>query len=102
MPTIQQLYERLHGRGLEILTVSLDALGAQVVAPFMQSHRLSFPTLLDTTNLVQRLYRTTGVPESFIVDKRGILVEKVVGPRDWVHPQRLAQFERLLAMPATN
>ena len=102
MPTIQQLYERLHGRGLEILAVSLDALGAQVVAPFMQSHRLSFPTLLDTKNLVQRLYRTTGVPESFIVDKRGILVDKVVGPRDWAHPQLLAQFERLLTMPATD
>jgi len=102
MPTIQQLYERLHGRGLEILAVSLDALGAQVVAPFMQSRRLSFPTLLDTKNLVQRLYRTTGVPESFIVDKRGILVEKVVGPRDWVQPQLLTQFERLLAMPATD
>jgi len=102
MPTIQQLYERLHSRGLEILAVSLDALGAQVVVPFMQSHRLSFPTLLDTKNRVQLLYRTTGVPESFIVDKRGILVDKVVGPRDWVHPQLLAQFERLLAMPATN
>jgi peroxiredoxin len=102
MPTIQQLYERLHGRGLEVLAVSLDALGAQVVEPFMQSHRLSFPTLLDTKNVVQRLYRTTGVPESFIVDKRGILVEKVVGPRDWAHPQLLAQFERLLAMPATD
>jgi peroxiredoxin len=102
MPTIQQLYERLHGRGLEILAVSLDALGAQVVAPFMQTHRLSFPTLLDTKNLVQRLYRTTGVPESFIVDKRGILVDKVVGPRDWAHPQLLAQFERLLTMTATD
>jgi peroxiredoxin len=102
MPTIQQLYERLHSRGLEILAVSLDALGAQVVAPFMQSHRLSFPMLLDPKNLVQRLYHTTGVPESFIVDKRGILVDKVVGPRDWAHPQLLAQFERLLAMPATD
>ena len=102
MPTMQQLYDRLHGRGLEILAVSLDALGAQVVAPFIQSHRLSFPTLLDTKNLVQRLYRTTGVPESFIVDKRGILVEKVVGPKDWAHPQLLAQFERLLAMPETD
>ena len=102
MPTIQQLYERLHGQGLEILAVSLDNLGAQIVVPFMQSRRLSFPTLLDTKNLVQRLYRTTGVPESFVVDKRGILVDKVVGPRDWVHPQIIAQFERLLAMPVTN
>ena len=89
-------------QGLEILAVSLDALGAQVVAPFMQSRRLSFPTLLDTKNLVQRLYHTTGVPESFIVDKRGMLVEKVVGPRNWASPQTLAQFERLLAMPATD
>ena len=102
MPTIQQLYERLHGQGLEVLAVSLDALGAQVVQPFMQNYRLTFPTLLDTKNLVQRLYHTTGVPESFIVDKRGILVDKVVGPRDWVHPQMLAHFERLLTMPATN
>ena len=102
MPTIQQLYERLHGRGLEVLAVSLDALGAQVVGPFMQNCRLTFPTLLDTKNLVQRLYHTTGVPESFIVDKRGILVDKVVGPRDWAHPQIIAQLERLLAMPATN
>ncbi len=102
MPTIQQLYERLHGQGLEIFAVSLDNLGAQIVVPFMQSRRLSFPTLLDTKNLVQRLYRTTGVPESFVVDKRGILVDKVVGPRDWVHPQIIAQFERLLAMPVTN
>ena len=79
MPTIQQLYERLHSRGLEILAVSLDALGAQVVAPFVQSRHLSFPTLLDSKNLLQRLYRTTGVPESFIVDKRGILMRQSGG-----------------------
>src|SRR5262245_45885812 len=102
MPTIQQLYERLHGRGLEVLAVSLDALGMQVVGPFMQNYRLTFPILLDTKSVVQRLYHTTGVPESFVVDKRGVLVDKVVGPRDWVHPQIIAQFERLLAMPAAN
>jgi peroxiredoxin len=102
MPTIQQLYERLHGRGLEVLAVSLDALGMQVVGPFIQQYRLTFPTLLDTKSVVQRLYHTTGVPESFVVDKRGMLVDKVVGPRDWAHPQIIAQFERLLAMPAPN
>lgn len=99
MPTIQRLHERLHPKGLEILAVSLDVLGAQVVVPFMQTRRLSFTALLDTKSVVQRLYQTTGVPESFIVDKRGMLVEKIVGPRDWAHPQMLASFERLLATP---
>lgn len=99
MPTIQRLHERLYPKGLEILAVSLDALGAQVVVPFMRSHRLSFAALLDTKSVVQRLYQTAGVPESFIVDKHGLLVEKIVGPRDWAHPQMVASFERLLAMP---
>lgn len=102
MPAIQRLYERLHDRGLEVLAVSLDALGVQMVGPFVQNHRLTFPVLLDTKSLVQRLYRTTGVPESFIVDKRGILADKVIGPRDWAHPQAITLFERLLARPATN
>src|SRR5919109_2182981 len=97
MPTMQRLYDRLHDRGLEILAISIDALGAQVVAPFMQQYRLTFPALLDPAGSIERLYRTSGVPESFVVDKQGRLVEKVVGPRDWSHPQVVAMFERLLA-----
>ena len=99
MPTMQRLYERLHHRGLEVLAISIDTLGAQVVGPFMQRYRLTFPALLDPTASIERLYRTTGVPESFIVNKRGLLVEKVVGPRDWSNPQMIAMFDRLLAAP---
>jgi peroxiredoxin len=100
---MQRLHERLHSRGLEVLAVSLDALGAQVVEPFLRDYRLTFTTVLDPKGIIERLYRTGGVPESFIVDKQGRLVEKIVGPRDWVHPQIVAMFERLLAdqMPAT-
>jgi peroxiredoxin len=99
MPTIQQLYEQLHGHGLEVLAISVDALGTQVVGPFMQKHRLTFPVLLDAASRIPRLYRTSGVPESFIVDKRGRLVEKIVGPRDWSHPRMIALFQRLLTAP---
>ncbi len=102
MPTMQRLHDRLHDRGLEILAISIDALGAQVVKPFMQQYRLTFPALLDPKNRIERLYRTGGVPESFVVDKQGRLVEKIVGPRDWSHPQVIAMFERLLAASAPD
>lgn len=102
MPTIQRLYDLLHARGLEVLAVSLDPLGEQKVAPFMRDYQLTFPALLDAASSVERLYGTAGVPESFIVDKRGLLVEKVVGPQDWSHPQVLTMFERLLAAPDTQ
>jgi peroxiredoxin len=100
MPTMQRLYDRLHDRGLEVLAISVDALGAQIIGPFMQKHRLTFPALLDPEGSTERLYHTNGVPESFIVDKRGILVEKVVGPRDWSSPDMITLFEGLLAAPA--
>ena len=99
MPKIQRLYDQLHARGLEVLAISIDTLGAQVVGPFMQQHQLTFPAFLDPTSRIERLYRIGGVPESFIVDKGGLLVEKVVGPRDWSHPRVIAIFERLLAAP---
>lgn len=102
MPTIQRLYDRLHERGLEVLAVSIDALGEQVVAPFMQARQLSFRVLLDTQSIIEQLYRTGGVPESFIIDKQGRLVEKVVGPRDWAHPDMIAMFEHLLAVPMSQ
>lgn len=102
MPTMQRLYDRLHDRGLEVLAISIDALGAYVVAPFMQQYRLTFPALLDPPGSIARLYRSTAVPESFVVDKQGRLVEKVVGGRDWAHPQVMAMFERLLAAPEAN
>jgi peroxiredoxin len=102
MPTIQRLYDRLHTQGLEVLAISLDALGAQVVAPFVRDYRLTFPVLLDARSTIERLYRTSGVPESFIVDKRGRLVDKIIGPRDWTHTQMLMLFERLLAAPVSD
>ena len=101
MPTIQRLHDQLQPRGLEVLTVSLDPLGAQIVEPFLKQYGLSFPVLLDAKSHIQKLYGTTGVPESFIIDKSGRLVEKVIGPRDWSHPNMLTRFEELMAAPAS-
>lgn len=99
MPTIQRLYEQLRPKGLEVLAINMDALGRQTVEPFLDKRHLTFPVLLDPESQTERLYRTAGVPESFIVDKAGLLVEKIVGPRDWAHPEIIALFERLLAAP---
>ncbi|MCY4426176.1 MAG: TlpA disulfide reductase family protein [Halieaceae bacterium] len=99
MPTIQRLHEKLNPKGLVVLAINMDALGRQTVEPFLSKRRLTFPILLDPESQTERLYRTAGIPESFIVDKAGLLVEKVIGPRDWAHPEVIALFERLLASP---
>ena len=96
MPSMEKLYQELKGEGFEILAVSIDESGAQDVLPFMKKHKLSFPALTDSKGAIKNLYQTTGVPESFIIDKDGILVEKVIGPRNWAIPETLRFFRNLI------
>lgn len=93
---MQRLYDQLKGEDFEILAISIDALGKQVVEPFIQKYHLTFPILLDPTGKIKKLYATTGVPESFIVDKNGILVLKVIGPQEWDSQDTLRFFRRLI------
>lgn len=96
MPSMEKLYQELKGEGFEILAVSIDESGAKVVLPFMKKHKLSFPALTDSKGIIKRLYQTTGVPESFIIDKDGVLVEKVIGPRNWAIPEAIRFFRNLI------
>ena len=96
MPSMEKLYQELTGEGFEILAVSIDESGAKTVRPFMKKHRLSFPALIDSKGFITSLYQTTGVPESFILDKDGIIVEKVIGPRDWAAPGAIRFFRKLI------
>jgi peroxiredoxin len=96
MPSMEKLYQELQGEGFEILAVSIDESGAQDMLPFMKKHKLSFPALIDSKGTLKELYQTTGVPESFIIDKDGILVEKVIGPRNWAIPEAIGFFRNLI------
>jgi len=96
MPSMEKLHQELKDEDFEILAVSIDTSGAKTVLPFMKKHKLSFPALTDTKGAITSLYQTTGVPESFIIDKDGIIVEKVIGPRDWVAPGAIRYFRNLI------
>lgn len=96
MPSMEKLHQELKDEAFEILAVSIDASGAKAVIPFMKKHKLSFTALADTEGAIKSLYQTTGVPESFIIDKNGIIVEKIIGPRDWATPGAINFFRNLI------
>lgn len=95
MPSMEKLYQDLKGRDFEILAVSIDAQGSAAVAPFVKEHKLSFPILIDSQSKIGRLYKTTGIPETFIIDKNGIIVSKVIGYRNWFDPEVVQTFKTL-------
>ena len=99
MPSMEKLYQRLKGEDFEILAVSVDATGARAVGPFMKKLGLGFPALLDTGGKIQNLYGTTGLPESYIIGREGVVEEIVIGPKDWSTPEVLRFFRNLLQRP---
>ncbi|MDP1993155.1 MAG: TlpA disulfide reductase family protein [Syntrophales bacterium] len=96
MPSMERLYKELKGQAFEILAVSIDASGAKVVAPFMKEYHLSFPVLLDPAGATKSLYGTTGVPESFIINKEGLIEQIIIGPMDWATPDVVRFFRDLI------
>ena len=99
MPSMQALYDSLAGRGFRIAAISIDEGSPEDVVAFAQELGLSFDILHDRGGSVERLYQTTGVPESFLLDRRGILVKRVIGAHDWSSPANRRTVERLLAQP---
>ena len=85
IPSMEQLYRglRRQDEGFELLAVSVDE-SPTAVRDFMDQHSISFPVLLDPQQQVSRLYQTRGFPESLLIDRRGRVVERYVGPRDWL------------------
>jgi cytochrome c biogenesis protein CcmG/thiol:disulfide interchange protein DsbE len=99
MPSMQKLYEKFKGENFEILAVSIDSTGRDAVASFTRTMNLTFPVLLDPKEDIGSLYGITGVPESFIIDKEGIVVEKIIGPIDWATPKVFQFFQDLINKP---
>ena len=99
MPSMEKLYRELKGEAFEILAVSVDKAGAKAIAPFMKAFNLSFPVLLDPEGTIARPYGVTGVPESFIINKEGIIEKIVIGPIDWTEPAIVSFFRTLIQKP---
>ncbi len=98
MPDLQNLYAQMKREGFpfEILGVSIDALGADPVRKWVDRFSITFPILLDPRGTIKKLYRTTGVPETFVVDPQGVLVQKIIGPRKWDGPRMVAYMKQIL------
>jgi thiol-disulfide isomerase/thioredoxin len=101
MPSMQRLEERLGPKGLRIVAVSVDDPGMeQRIQAFVDEYKLSFEILHDAPGAIRRDYRTTGVPETFIVGRDGAIRRWIIGADDWSSAANVAYLERLLAEPA--
>jgi len=86
MPAMEKLYKELGPRGFRIIAISVDEGSTKDVEAFVKEYGLTFDVLQDRSGDIQRVYQTTGVPESFLLDKNGVIVKKVIGEHPWSSP----------------
>ena len=102
MPSMEKLYRKFKGKNFEILAVSIDEPGLKAVAPFMKKSNLTFPALIDSEGAIKAVYGITGIPESFIIDKQGNLIKKIIGPVDWATRDIFRFFSEVIEKPYTR
>lgn len=84
MPNLERLHRTFGPRGLNIVAVSVDDPGQQKrILDFAHQLGLTFEILHDASGEIQTQYQTTGVPETFIIGRDGVILRKVIGAARW-------------------
>jgi peroxiredoxin len=95
MPSMETLYRRFNDQGLEILAVDVgeDALTVQ---RFMRNYGYTFPILLDRDSRVSSIYGIEAIPTTYIIDREGKIISRIIGSIMWDTPQVITAFDALL------
>lgn len=92
-----RLNQAMQGKPFQMLAVSIDEGGRDAVQEFFRKEGVSLPALLDKEAKVASRYGTFRVPETYVIDPRGVIVKKVIGPMDWSAPDVLSALQQLMA-----
>jgi len=95
-PSLIELNKRLASRNGLVLGVSVDE-DEGAYRKFIQDHGINFLTSRDPSKKSAQDYGTVMYPETYIVDRKGKIARKVIGPQDWNSAEMVAYFDALLA-----
>jgi len=96
MPTLERLYRAMFGQEFVLLAVSVDEGGSQAVGDFLKKNRLSLPVLLNPDRSVAAQYGTLKFPETYLVDRDGIVRKKIIGAADWTRPEAIGLVAEMM------
>jgi len=96
MPSLERLHGKLAGPDFAVVAVSIDDGDASTVMAFVGELGLGFDVLQDKGGRIQQIYQTTGVPESFVIDRDGVIIKKVIGAAEWDGPVNELLIRKLI------
>ena len=96
MPSMNSLQRQMDQSQFAILALSVDD-SWDAVNQFVTRSGFTVPVYSDFDRRISTLYGTSKFPETYILDKKGKVAMKVIGPTDWTSPDMIAYLRRLTA-----
>jgi cytochrome c biogenesis protein CcmG/thiol:disulfide interchange protein DsbE len=97
MPSIERLYLAYRDRGFRVAAVSVDEGDEAAILTYGRDAGLTFDLFHDRSGRIQEVYRTIGLPQSFLLGRDGRVAYMAMGASEWDSPEMRLRVEQLLA-----
>ena len=98
-PALVKMTAREKDKGVVVLAVSIDADDA-AYHKFLKDYSVNMITVRDEARKASNLYGTFGWPESYIIDRQGVIRRKFIGAVDWTSPEITDYLSKLVKFPS--
>ena len=95
LPSLDAFQRQFAGQGVVVLGVSIDR-NEKLYHKFLERAHVSFQTAFDPEANISAGYGTFQVPETYLIDRHGKVLEKVISDQNWMDPEFLARVRRML------
>lgn len=85
IPSLVEMQRRMKSKGVTVIAVSVD-VDDNAYKQFVKDHNVNLLTVRDASQKSNQLYGTFKFPETYVIDRNGIMRRKFIGAVDWTAP----------------
>lgn len=90
IPSLVEMQRRMKAKGVTVIAVSVD-VDENAYKQFVKEHNVNLLTVRDPSQKSNNLYGTFKFPETYVIDRKGVMRRKFIGAVDWTAPD-IAEF----------
>lgn len=100
-PSLEKFAQQMRPLGVRVIGVSVDQ-NLSELQKFIAKYHLTYPILRDPNQRTMRRFGTYKIPETYILDRKGRLADKIISDTDWEDPRMIRFVDALVHWPPLN
>jgi len=94
LPSLMSMQERVRAKGIVVVGISID-VDEDAYHHFLHQRNVNFLSVRDPQQKIADLFGVHGWPETYVIDRQGVVRRKIVGPINWNAPDVVEFLIRL-------